>query len=131
MSSLHPQNIDEITQSKCNLITFKEDLTRAINGAFPTGRMPYNQVRAALVSWDVDDIKADKSVEEVERLFEDYGFACRKYIIPARPKSRTPDHYLRNFFHELGDAGEKDDLTIFYYAGHSVWDQAREVLQLQ
>lgn len=131
MSSLHPQNIDEITQSKSNLITLKEDLTRAINGAFSTGRMPFHRVRAALVFWDVDDTKADKSVEEVERLFKDYGFACRKLIIPARSKTPTPEHFLRKFLVELGDAGEKDDLTIFYYAGHSVWDQALEVLQLQ
>lgn len=131
MSSLHPQNIDEITQSKSNLVTLKEDLTRAIIGAFPTGRMPYHRVRAALVHWDVDDTKANKSVEEIERTFEDYGFACTKFIIPARSNTISPDRFLQKLVYKLGDAGEKDDLTIFYYAGHSVWDQERRVLKFQ
>jgi hypothetical protein len=129
MSSLYPQNIDEITQSKKNLIIFNEDLTSAIIGAFSAGRMPYHRVRAALIHWDVDDTKTDKSVEEIEKTFEDYEFACRKFIIPIRSSTSILDQFLRKLLYELRDAGEKDDLTIFYYAGHSVWDQALRVLQ--
>lgn len=131
MSSLHPQNVDEITKSKTKLITFKEDLNRAIIGAFPTGRMPYNRVRVALVHWDLDDTKADKSVEEIRKTFEDYGFACRTFIIPAKSTTTTPEFFLRKILYQLGDAGETGDLTIFYYAGHSVWDQAAQILQFQ
>ena len=131
MSPLRPQNIDEMTQSQSNLIAFKEDLTRAIEGAFPTGRMPYRRVRAALVRWDVDDTKADESVEETARTFGEYGFDCRKFIIPARSTTTTPVRFLQKVLCDLGDEGEKDDLTIFYYAGRSVWDQASRVLQFQ
>jgi hypothetical protein len=131
MSSLHPTNIDEITRSKSNLITFKDDLTRAITGAFPTGRMPYRHVRAALVCWDVEDTKVDESVEEIRKIFEDYGYACRKYIIPARSTTVSPYSYFRKLMIEVADAGEKNDLTIFYYAGHSIWDEASRLLQFQ
>ncbi len=131
MSSLHPKNIDEITRSKNNLVTFKEDLTRAIIGAFPTGRMSYHRVRVALVRWDVDDTKADESVEEIGKIFEDYGFSCRKFVIPARFTTITPESYFRNLMVELGDAGEKGDLTIFYYAGHSFWDPDRRLLKFR
>jgi hypothetical protein len=131
MSSLHPTNIDEITRSNSNLITFKEDLTRAIIGAFPTGRMPFRRVRAALIRWDVDDTKSEESVEEIGRVFEDYGYACRKYIIPARSETISPYSYFRKLMIEVADAGEKADLTIFYYAGHSIWDPVRSLLQFQ
>ena len=131
MSLLHPRNIDEISQSKTNLTTFKDDLTRAIEGAFPTGRMPYNRVRAALVYWDVDDTNAKQSVDEIEKLFQDYGYVCKKFIIPAQSTTVSPLRFLQKALYDLGLVGEKNDLTIFYYAGHSVWDQNLRVLQFQ
>ena len=131
MSLLHPQYIDEITQNKGDLTTFKNDLTNAIEGAFPTGRMPYNRVRVALVRWDLDNTHAEDSVNEIQKVFKAYAYACRAYIIQAQSTTINPERSLNNILHDFGSAGEKGDLSIFYYAGHSIWDKRLRVLQFQ
>lgn len=131
MSLLHPQYIDETAQNKGDLTTFKNDLTKAIESAFPTGRMPYNRVRVALVHWDLDDIHAEDSVNEIQKVFQDYGYACRKYILQAQSATISLERSLQKILHEFGFAGEKGDLSIFYYAGRSIWDQRLRVLQFQ
>lgn len=132
MSLLHPDNIDEITKSRTDFLTFKEDLNHAIVGAFPTGRMPYNRVRALLVRWDVDDnTHSDRSVDEIEHLFQEYGFACSKKVISTQSTIINPERCLQNMLLDLGRAGEAGDLTIFYYAGHGIWDERQHFLEIQ
>jgi hypothetical protein len=130
MSPLHPDNANLLTKSKTNLATFKEDLTKAIQGAFPTGRMPYNRVRVVFVRWDADDTGSEKSIQGLQTLFESYGYACRTEILQAQA-SPGPDKALRKIMYDLAEAGESKDLSIFYYAGHGQWDSVKHSLQLQ
>lgn len=130
MSLLHPDQLNQITQSKIDFRSFKDDLTHAISGAFPTGRMPFRRVRAVLVRWDVDNTKADESVREMLQVFQDYGYACKTAIIPAQ-STISPDRFLQRLMFDMGEMGESGDLTIFYYAGHGLWDERQHSLELQ
>ena len=131
MSLLQPNNINKITQGKADFLSFKEDLSRAIIGAFPTGRMPYNRVRVTLVHWDNDNTGSAESVAEILQVFQDYGYACKTALIPAQSTTINPDRFLQNLMIDLGRAGESGDLTIFYYAGHGFWDEKQQALELQ
>ena len=131
MSSLHPNNVHQQTAAKSDLRTFKEDLTHAIADAFPTGRMPYKHVRAVLARWDADNTHADQSVNAVQQLFEEYGYDCKEVIIPADSPTINPQFFLQEVLYKLGREGEAGDLTIFYYAGHGVWDDKNQLLRLQ
>lgn len=132
MTSLHPDNIQDITRAQTNLSTLRDDLNAAISGAFPTGRRPYNRVRAVFTYWDVDNTKSAESAKELKDLFESYGYACRDAVIPAQLGDPiVPQRFLQQLMVDMGRIGEAGDLTIFYYAGHGVWDQGNKQLQLQ
>lgn len=100
-------------------------------GGIPTGRMPYRRVRAVLCRWDADNTHAEESANALQAVFEDYGYACKRVILPADTPNVNPHLYLQDVMNDLGRAGESGDLTIFYYAGHGDWDHQNQQLQLQ
>lgn len=133
MSPSNPDHNVRVAQGKTQLATFKDDLTRAILGAYPTPERitPYHRVRVALVHWDVD-INAQKSVMEMGHTFQVYyGYECSRFALEARSATYTPEQSLQRICIQIGYAGRKGDLTIFYYAGHSIWDPRFGVLRFQ
>ena len=130
MSLLHPGDIEVMTRSSTNFSTFKSDLNFAIFYAFPTDRYPYKRVRVLLVHWDDGYTNWDGSVDEIQHLFQEYGFACRKEIISTQSMASSNTR-LQGSLAELARAGERGDLTIFYYAGYGIWDKGQDCLELQ
>lgn len=69
---------------------------------------------------------------ELGNVFHVYnGFECKRFVIEARSATITPEQSFQRICVKLGYAGEEGDLTIFYYAGRTIWDPRLDVSRFQ
>ncbi|KAK8007742.1 hypothetical protein PG989_001732 [Apiospora arundinis] len=82
--------------------------------------IPYTKVSVLLLSWhkDIDDLKTDEEVTDLENLFKDkFMFETTRQILTKDSKSAQAqvNHYLAKFVYENDSS---NTMLIIYYAGH-------------
>ncbi|KAK8022114.1 hypothetical protein PG993_012881 [Apiospora rasikravindrae] len=93
---------------------------------------PYTKVSVLLLSWDkeIDDLKTDKEVTDLENLFKDkFMFDTTREVLKKGEKSPQSqvNHYLAQFVYENDDT---NTMLIIYYAGHGRPGNGRGNLRL-
>jgi hypothetical protein len=98
----------------------EEEVAKTLNETFVdivSNRRGYKAVYALLVYWaDADDPKIILEVDAVGSLFEEkFGFVVSKYAIPS---DRAGPNLQMTLTTLTLQHDSKNDLLIFYYAGH-------------
>ncbi|OTA98110.1 hypothetical protein M426DRAFT_326250 [Hypoxylon sp. CI-4A] len=100
------------------LDTWLNDLTEALNAAWPKRHVTYSDVHALMITWEDNDIPhMDKEVTRLSNVLKgEFGYKIHPLIIPASKADLKIRREVDNFIENYGD---QDNLLIVYYAGHA------------
>jgi hypothetical protein len=92
--------------------------------AFPNSDYSrYIYVQVLLIRWEEDELHVEDELNELKRVFDLYGFATEKFLIPTSNSHRKLNQKVLSFVEEY----ENDDtLLIVYYGGHGIINKARQ-----
>ncbi|CZT07236.1 uncharacterized protein RCO7_07252 [Rhynchosporium graminicola] len=102
-----------------DLESFARDLQCAADRAFPNegrAQVRYRKVSVILLRWEDDEMKVEWELEDLEKVFGNYGFETEKWMIPSK------NSHLKLMSKAVDVVKEHDGnggLVIVYYAGHA------------
>ncbi|KAF8860407.1 hypothetical protein BDZ45DRAFT_312341 [Acephala macrosclerotiorum] len=109
-----------------DLEAFAQDLQNAANRAFPNSSLAkprYASVSVLLLRWEDDEMNVDWELDDLEKIFRQYGFDTESWLIPRKNAHLK---LMSKAVEIVENHDGKDDLVIVYYAGHAFINTARQ-----
>ncbi|KAI2471289.1 hypothetical protein F4781DRAFT_387965 [Annulohypoxylon bovei var. microspora] len=94
------------------------DLTNAIDAAWPRRHITYSDVHVLMITWEDNDIPhMEREVTRLGNVLADeFGYDMHRLIVPAFKADLKIRREVDGFIEEYG---QQDNLLIVYYAGHA------------
>ncbi|PVH79813.1 hypothetical protein DL98DRAFT_515886 [Cadophora sp. DSE1049] len=103
---------------------FAEALEISANRALPNhGLTRYKEVQVLLLRWEEDELEVEWELNDLAKVFGDYGFATETWLIPTKSPLRKMMAKALEF---IDDHESPDTLLIVYYGGHAKINEARQ-----
>ncbi|KAH7310070.1 hypothetical protein BKA65DRAFT_543427 [Rhexocercosporidium sp. MPI-PUGE-AT-0058] len=103
---------------------FAEALEISANRALPNrGLTRYKDVEVLLLRWEEDELEVEWELNDLAKVFGDYGFTTETWLIPTKSPLRKMMAKALEF---IDDHESADTLLIVYYGGHAKINEARQ-----
>ncbi|KAH7377993.1 hypothetical protein BKA64DRAFT_714496 [Cadophora sp. MPI-SDFR-AT-0126] len=103
---------------------FAEALELSANRALPNrGLTRYKDVQVLLLRWEEDELEVEWELNDLAKVFRDYGFSTDPWLIPTQSPLRKMMAKALKF---IDDHESPDTLLIVYYGGHAKINEARQ-----
>ncbi|KAL5319401.1 hypothetical protein ACEPPN_012453 [Leptodophora sp. 'Broadleaf-Isolate-01'] len=103
---------------------FAEALETSANRALPNrGLTRYKEVEVLLLRWEEDELEVEWELNDLAKVFGDYGFNTETWLIPTKSPLRKMMAKALEF---IDDHETPDTLLIVYYGGHAKINEARQ-----